>query len=299
MKTYERNTGILLVAISAAAFGLMPVFAKMAYTAGTGTYTLLFLRFLTAAVFMFILMRIRALPLPSGKDIMAFLLLGAIGNAGMSFCYFTALKYASSSVVALLLYTYPALVMAGSVIFFGEQITVQKILALVLALTGAFIIIGAGFRTNAAGFFLSVMAAVFYSIYILVSSRIVKEGMSIQASAFVMLGAAVVFGIMNLVLEFTPPANIQGILAVVLIAMVSTVLAFWSFLTGMEKTGPSTAALISTLEPVVTVLASILILSEEITMRTISGGILVLAALLVTTVSRERACSYNNCNTYI
>ena len=64
MKTNERNTGILLVAVSAAAFGLMPVFAKMAYAAGTGTYTLLFLRFLTASAFMFLLMRIRALPLP-------------------------------------------------------------------------------------------------------------------------------------------------------------------------------------------------------------------------------------------
>lgn len=56
----------------------------------------------------------------------------------------------------------------------------------------------------------------------------------------------------------------------------------------MEKTGPSTAALVSTLEPVVTVLSSVIILSEKITVNIIAGGCLVLAALIVTALpSRE------------
>ena len=59
MKTSGKNSGVLLVAISAASFGLIPVFAKMAYSAGTSMYTLLFLRFLVATVFMFALMIIR------------------------------------------------------------------------------------------------------------------------------------------------------------------------------------------------------------------------------------------------
>ena len=286
---HRKNTGILLVTVSAVAFGLLPIFTKIAYAAGAGTYTLLFLRYLVAATFMFLLIRVKGLPLPPGRDIAAYLLLGMIGNAGMSFSYFTALKYTSSGVAALLLYTYPAMVMAGSVVFFKEKVTGSKILALFLALAGAFIIIGADFQTNFKGFAFAVLAAVIYSGYILVSSRIIKDGMSIQASAFIMLGAGIVFGILNPLVEFAPPTEPQGVLAVILIALVCTVLSFWSFLTGLEMVGPSTAALVSTLEPVVTVLASVLILSEKLTVRTVIGGCLVMAALFITSMGDRAA----------
>ena len=112
--------------------------------------------------------------------------------------------------------------------------------------------------------------------------------MGIQSSAFIMLGAAVIYGIINLFTGFTPPEEPAGYIAVILIVLISTVLAIWSFLTGMEKTGPSTAVLVSTLEPVVTVLASVIVLSEHLTANIIIGGILVLAALLITSLPGKR-----------
>lgn len=285
----EKNIGgVLLVAISAASFGLMPIFAKIAYSAGTSTYTLLFLRFLTATTFMFILMFLKKLKLPTKKEIISFLLLGAIGYTGQSFCYFVALNYASSSVVSLLLYTYPALVMIGSVLVLKERITAKKILSLILALTGAFVIIGAEFKANIIGITLAVLSAVFYSVYILVSSKVVKTGMGIQSSAFIMFGAAVVYGIIILFTGFAPPQQTNGYIAVILIAFVSTVLAFWAFFTGMDKTGPSTAALVSTLEPVVTVISSIVFLKEKMTVNIIIGGALVITSLISTVIPSRK-----------
>lgn len=288
--TYKASklSGILLVALSAAAFGIMPVFAKAAYSAGTSTYTLLFLRFLVGAAFMFLLMRLKHLPLPARREMVLFLLLGAVLYVGQSLTYFSALKFASASVVALLVYTYPALVMIGAAVLFRERITMQKLFALILALAGAFVIIGAEFQASSLGIILSVLCAIFYSSYILASSRLVKAGMGISSSAFIMLGAAAVYGIINLFLGFQPPTEWTGIVSVGLLALVSTVLAMWSFFTGMAITGPSTAALVSTLEPVVTVLSSVLILSEELTVNIIAGGCLVLAALIVTSVSDHR-----------
>ncbi|MCI9545596.1 MAG: DMT family transporter [Lachnospiraceae bacterium] len=288
MKDKKMIGGILLIAISAISFGLMPIFAKIAYSVGASTYSLLFLRFLVATTFMFLLLFIKKWKLPSKKEAVIFFLLGAVGYVGQSFCYFTALNYASSSVVSLLLYTYPALVMLGSAIFLKERVTMQKALSLCLALIGAFVIIGVEFRANPVGIVLSVLSAVFYSVYILITSKVVKAGMGIQSTAFIMLGAAVVYGITNLFLGYAPPTRISGYVAVIMIALISTALASWSFFTGMEKTGPSTAALVSTLEPVVTVLASILILSEKITVNTVVGGCLVLAALLVTSLPSKK-----------
>ena len=282
MENRKNIGGVALVALSAAAFGLMPIFAKMAYASGTGTYTLLFLRFLVAAVFMFLLMLMKKLPLPTKKEMLAFFLLGAVGYVGQSFCYFTALNYASSGTVSLLLYTYPALVMLGSAVVFKERITIKKAASLCLALVGAFVIIGTKLSAGAVGIILAVLAAVFYSVYILVSSRVVKDGQGIQSSAFIMLGATIVYGVINLFVGFQPPTAPAGYAAVLLIAFVSTVAAFWAFFTGMEITGPSVASLVSTLEPVVTVIASVVILSEPLTANLLVGGVLVLSSLVVT-----------------
>lgn len=285
MKKQTDHQGALLVAISAVSFGLMPTFAKMAYGAGASTYTLLLLRFAAAAAFMFVLTRIKGLPLPTGRQAAVFFLMGAVGYVGQSLSYFTALNHASSSVVVLLFYTNPALVMLISALFLHERVTARKLLALALAMLGAFVIAGSELNANPLGILFSVLSAVIYSVYIVVSSRVIPRGMSIHSSAFIMLGSAVVYGILNCFTGFTPPSNGEGYLAVALMALVSTVLAFWSFFRGMERTGPTAAALISTLEPVVTVLASVVVLGEPITAKILLGGCLVMAGLLVTALA--------------
>ena len=292
MSTTKKMGGILLVAVSAASFGVMPIFAKIAYGTGASTYSLLFLRFLIATAAMFPLLFATGMKLPPAREMFAFFLLGAAGYTGQSFCYFSALNYVPAGVVALLFYTYPALVMVGSAFFFRERITRQKVLALFLALVGAFVIMGAEFHANPKGIVFSVLAAVFYSAYILVSSRVIKAGMELQSTTFIMLGAGTVYGVANLFCGFSPPTQLCGLAAVVVIALVSTALALWSFFAGMEKIGPSTAALVSMLEPVVTVLASALVLSETITVNIVVGGCLVLAALAVSTLPSREAKSF-------
>ena len=282
MKIGRNTEGTLLIAVSAFSFGVMPVFAKIAYATGASTSTLLFLRFFIGAAFMFLLMFARRFPLPSKREIVAFLLLGAVGYFGQSYCYFEALKYLPAGVVSLLLYTYPILVMIGSAVFLKERITARKTLALILAVAGVFVIVGTEFQANPIGVALGLASALVYTVYILVNSKVVREGMGVQSSAFIMLGSAIVFGVLNLFFGFEPPSGVDGWGSVLLIALISTVLAIWAFLTGLEKTGASSAALASTLEPVTSVVFSALIISEPLTPTIILGGALVLSALIIT-----------------
>lgn len=287
MNQSKNLTGIILVAISAACYGFMPIFAKLAYAAGTSTYTLLFLRFFIASVFMFVIMGIKKIPMPSAKEIVTFLLLGAIGYVGQSLCYFVALNYASSSTVSLLFYTNPAMVLIGSAVVLKEKITTRKLISLCFALFGAFVIIGGEFDADMTGLILAVMSALFYAIYLLVAAKVIKPGMGTQSSAFIMLGAAIVYAVVNVFVGFVPPTQTIGFAAVLLIAMVSTVGAFWTFFAGMEKTGPTVASLVSTLEPVVTVVASVVILSDPLTINLVIGGCLVVASLIVTILPQK------------
>ena len=279
--------GIALVALSATSYGLMPLFAKIAYATGTSTHTLLFLRFLTATLFMFALMRLRHLRFPPPKEALTYFLIGAVIYVGQSLAYFTAIDYAPAGVVALLLYTYPIIVVAASALIFGERISHRTLLALALAVCGNFCIVGGQLGGSPIGIALALASAVIYASYVLVTSRVVREGTQTQSSALIMAGATVVYGLMAAVFGFQPPQEASGWLAVASIALVSTVVAFWAFLTGLERTGPATAALVSTLEPVVVVISSAVFLKEPLTLTVVVGGLLVVAALVVTSLPAD------------
>ena len=287
MNDKKQLSGVAFIAASAASFAFLPIFAKLAYAAGSGIYTLLFFRFSIAAACMFLLLLILRRPLPQKKNFLHLLLLGGVGYGLVSFCCFSALRYVSSGTASLLLYTYPAFVMLGSAIFLKEKITAKKILSLCLALAGAVIIVGADFKGKLLGIVFAALSGISYAAYILISSRVVKKGREIESSAVLMLGAAIVYAASLPFAGFEPPKTAIGVLAAVLVALVSTAIAFVTFFIGMEKTSPTVASLVSILEPVITVFASAIILSEKITMNIVLGGLLVLFALIVTILPQK------------
>jgi drug/metabolite transporter (DMT)-like permease len=277
-----RIAGFLLVALSAFCFGIMPILARAAFASGAGTSTLLFLRFLIGGLAMLGLMRVKRLTFPGMKTMLLYSAMGALGYAGQSFSYFTALNYASASLVSLILYVYPALVTMISVLFLREKLTPKKIIALALALGGCAMILGLDGSGDPRGMLLALAAAAIYSVYIVGGSRIIKGGMAIQSSAVIMLSAALVFGVSVAAGGFEPPRSAAGIAAILAIALISTVAAIWSFFSGLERIGPTNTSLVSTLEPVVTVAGSFLFLGERLSPANGVGGVLILAALVIT-----------------
>jgi len=102
--------GTVYVVISALGFGLMAIFAKVAYGEGLNVNTLLFLRFLLATLLLWGLVFYKKLPykLPK-RDVIFLFLMGMIGYTAQSKFFFTSLETISASLAALLLYAYPAM----------------------------------------------------------------------------------------------------------------------------------------------------------------------------------------------
>src|SRR4051794_11605686 len=105
----SHRSAVLLVLLSALGFGCIAMFAKIAYAAGVSPTMLLFLRFVLAVAVLAPVVWIKRIPLPRGRVLAGFMLMGALYTAQAQ-SYFTALLYASSSLVSLLLYIYPVLV---------------------------------------------------------------------------------------------------------------------------------------------------------------------------------------------
>ena len=68
--------------------------------------------------------------------------MGAIGYAAQSGLYFGALERMDASLLALILYVYPASVLLGAVALGRERATPRRIAALVVALAGIALVLG-------------------------------------------------------------------------------------------------------------------------------------------------------------
>ena len=289
-----RGAGLCL--LSAAAFGTLGIFGRLASDAGADTATTLLVRFgLAALVFAAVLGwtgRWRTLRGLSRRVVLTGLALGAAGYSLQSGLYFAAIGRLDVSLVALLLYTYPAFVTIAALALgrlapsrrIGAALTLASsglVLVLVAAGTGAFDVTGA---------LMAIGASLTYTTYILVSDGIVGDVDPFALALLVLTGATVSFSVAGLAtgsIDFALPA--EAWLWLVLIALVSTVVAVSAFFAGLRRVGPSEAAILSTFEPPVTVALAFAVLGERLSVVQLAGGALVLAAVVLLQLPARRA----------
>jgi drug/metabolite transporter (DMT)-like permease len=274
---------------SGAAFGAMAIFGKLAYGEGTNVATLLTTRFAFAAVLFWVLViaggagrEVRAL---ARRDVATGLALGACGYAIQAGCYFAALERIDASLLSLLLYTFPAMVAATAIVLGRDVVDARRLTALGLALCGLVLVLagaGAG-ALDAVGAALGLAAAVVYTTYILVSDGVAGRLDPRVLSALVCTGAVVSLTIGAVLLGQLHPGAVTaagwGWLAC--LAIVSTVGAISLFFAGLSRVGPTSASILATVEPVVTVLLAFLVFAETLGVVQLAGGALVLTAVIV------------------
>jgi drug/metabolite transporter (DMT)-like permease len=259
----------------------MPVLTKVAYDDGAAVAGVLSVRFTLAALVLLALARWRGEALPRGRKAVQLFLLGAIGYVVESACYFAALTRISAGLTALLLYAYPALVVLLSAVLARRAPGRVPAVCVVVATVGTALTIGPVAGGQWTGVLLGLAAAVAYSTYIVVSARVVVGVGPFATSAVVMAGAALVYDGYAGVTGAALPSTGEAWWAVLGVALLGTVVAVTAFFWALELLGPADTAVISTFEPVVSVVAGALVLGESLTVLQLAGGALVLTAVAV------------------
>jgi drug/metabolite transporter (DMT)-like permease len=288
--------GALLCLVSAAAFATLGVFGKLAQDAGASVASTLLVRFGLAALVFALVLRLtgglgalRRLP---RRVVLTGLGLGAAGYSLQSGLYFAAIERLDVSLVALLLYTYPAFVTVAALALGRATASVRIVSALVVASAGlVLVLLAAGTGTfDLAGALLALGASLTYTVYILVSDRIVGDVDPFALALLVLTGATASFTVAGTVTGSLDLAlSGEAWLWLILIALVSTVVAVSAFFAGLRRVGPSEAAILSTFEPPVTVALAYLALGERLTPAQLAGGALVLAAVVMLQLPDRRA----------
>jgi drug/metabolite transporter (DMT)-like permease len=274
----------VLVLISAIAFGTNAIFAKLAYRAGLGTTQTLAFRFVLAAIGMWgLALVLRQNPLRfERRSFLALFALGAIVYTGQSLAYFTALQTLPASLCALIVYVYPSLVVIAGWLFLRRTVSRWHTVALLGSFAGLVLLVGGAELHIAWGLAFAIAAPAIYTAYILLSEREMSRVPALGAGAVIMSGAGIAFAaIAQLQGELRPPSSADGWMVVLALALIPTMIAISTFLAGLPRVGAARASLLSTWEPVVTVILAVILFGDSFSLVQAVGGVLILAAVVM------------------
>jgi drug/metabolite transporter (DMT)-like permease len=288
--------GTLFCLASAAAFGAMGIFGKLAYDEGATVGTLLATRFVLAAALFWLfavcaggVRDLRALP---RRDVGIAVALGAVGYGAQAGGYFAALERLDASLLSLLVYTFPVMVTVTAVALGRESASRRTAMALALASTGLVLVLAgaAAGALDALGTALGLGAAVVYSAYILISDGVAARVGPLALSTLVCTGAAMTLTLAGFAGGDLDPGSVSatGFAWLSGLAVVSTVGAIALFFAGLRRVGPTAASILSTLEPVVTVGLAFVVFAESLGPAQLAGGALVLSAVLAVRIHPAR-----------
>jgi drug/metabolite transporter (DMT)-like permease len=288
----RRRTGFALCITSAAAFGALPIFGKIAFDHGSNVVTLLFVRFAIATTCMWLLVAATRTPVRSAprSRVIGGILMGLLGYGIQSTMYFLALERIDASLSALLLYAYPAMVTGMAILLGRERSTPPLIAALVIATAGTILLLGDGLGGDAdtVGVLLGLGSAIGYTGYILAGDTLVASLPPLLLAALVTSGGAMAFGAWGVAtMSFRFGLDVTAFAAIVMCAIVGTVISVGTLLAGIERIGASMASVLSTIEPATTVLLAVVFLDERASVLQLAGGVLLLAAIVLCNRARR------------
>ncbi len=298
-----RLFGIALVVIAAVGYGSGGLFASPAYAAGADWLTVMAWRFGLAMVLSWGIVATRpqsraAVRALAPRAIAVTLVLGAmlVLHSGT---YYAALETVPLSLAGLITAIYPPLV-AFLAVWIGRPLQGRRAwLALGLTVAGMALAVG-GIETAEMpplyGLLLAISAPVFYAFWIVLTARHSGETReatgaeserptdALATGALLLTGTAVTYwaialGIGHPVLPGdVPSAAWPGILGV---ALAAGFIAPQAFYAGAKRIGGAQAALVSTVEPLYTILAAGLILGQVLTITQWAGAVLIITGVVL------------------
>jgi drug/metabolite transporter (DMT)-like permease len=207
----------------------------------------------------------------------------------LAYFAFAGLDLMSGALYVVIIYTYPAMVAIGAKIV-GSRTSKHIWVGVGLTVVGiAFTVpevLDPSNDSSMLGVVLTVVNAALYAGYILYSERIMavdsggRVGDGFVAAAWGMLGS-LVFATVLVVISggVTAPTGTSYVLAMMSLALVSTVVSITAFFMGVKHLGPAHAAVVASTEPILALAWRVLFGGETLVVAQVIGAALVISGV--------------------
>jgi drug/metabolite transporter, DME family len=276
------------IAFGAALWGLIALFVRGLSSFGFTAMEIVAIRVTAAAIMLLVIgfIRFRGQIRISLKDLPLFFGTGILSVVFFNWCYFTAIDYMPISLAVILLYTSPAFVAVLSFIFLKESLTVKKIGAVIGTITGCILIAGLTGESAESipiwALLIGLGSGLGYALYSIFGKFALRKYSPFTVTLYTFVVAALgLFPVVRLWEKSELFLDFNVLLYGAGLGLIPTVLAYFLYTWGLERTESSKAAVIATVEPIVATVLGVVLYHEELTMSQIAGSLFILASVIV------------------
>lgn len=284
--------GVLLAICASVLWGTVPIAGTVAL-GGITASVLSALRLVLAGLFLAVLLRARGVVLPRPGPLVWF---AAAALAVNYVTYMWGLERAGPATSQVLIQTAPLFLLLLGVFVLGERPRPRQFVGGAIALAGVFLVAwepGAASPRRTAGVLIILAAALAWALYGVAHSRIGRDRASGPSIMWIFLLSGLMATPFAAVEPWRRPDAVQWVAIAYL--CVNTVLAYWAFAECLRHISASIAAVIVTLQPVVTFLILVVLNGvdqdrvphEALTMWKVGGALLVISGVGVTVSGRR------------
>lgn len=287
--------GVAYAFLSSAAFGIMPILARIAYSNGSNPTTVLIFRFLISTLILFLYLKFKQININLKKEQVALLLsIGIIGYTITAQTLFISYNYLGAGLATTLHFIYPVVVCITGFIFFKNKMNNKKIISLLLAILGVYSLVAFKNNTiNILGISLALFSGVTYGLtMIALNLNSIRNLDNRVITMYVCLGSTismVLYGLFSnsIILNF----NFIAVGCYLGISIISTIASIILLLKAIKIIGVSSSSILGTFEPIISIFLGALFLGEKLSLELLIGSILILIS--TTIIAKDKYVNSN------
>lgn len=287
----KKKLGFTIAIISAVIYGLMPLQTKAIYGSGSNSYTVAFLRFVIGAAAFYAAFKASA----GGSVGISRKECGKLLICGISFGFvpvllYTSYNYLATGLATTLHFVYPVFVVLGSVLFKIEKLTKKKVICCLLCMAGIVAFYTPGGEISLLGAAIALLSGVlyaFYTVYLTASGILTMDPLKLSFWKSVFASAGI--GIFSLIFgKFSFCTGVAGWSFMALLGL-TTACASLLYQQATKYAGGQNTAMLSTFEPLTSVIVGYFVFQEELTGRSLLGIACILLSVILLSIGSEKA----------
>ena len=224
-------------------------------------------------------------PWRTAKDRRELLIYGLAGVSMCQFLYFLTIQLSSAAIATILQDLSPVLIMIAECSIDHRFPSVKEVLAVILALTGVFLLSTHGDPAHlaipASALVTGVLSAVCVTIYNVCPRQLLKTYPVYLLQCWAFLLGSLFFSILFQAWSIPVTLTWRGVLGILFAALVGNILAFTCYMQGVRRIGPSRSILFAFSEPLTAAIITVVCFHQPVTLYDFTGFALIFGMILL------------------
>ena len=284
------NIGYLMIFAAGCLWGTIGLFVNLLSSVGADTSLTAFMRlFIGSLIIIPIMLHKGGVSMfkIDKKGLSQCLMLGILSQALFNYSYITSIGIVGVATASILLYTAPVFVTIMSRILFDEHIGKIKIFALIINITGCFLMVTGGNLSNiklsAAGIFFGIAAGFLYSLVTIIGKIASGDIHPYTIIFYSFLFGGLIIGIFTSPLEsIKAVSGLKFWIYVFGYGLIPTVGSYLLYMEGLRRQLEiSKAPVIASVEIVVSILIGVIVFKEKLNYINVLGIIILLSSIVM------------------